>query len=724
MQERQQQCGDSSGIAAVCPPSTTQCWELPPDASIESEEAATAAAKAVEELAIADALLSPLALLSREAAGSVLASQEQALAAVSSASADCKLVYCFRHGQSAANAARTAAVDQDKADGCSEEDLCSGQSPHQAGHNADQSYHDAPLSPEGVSQCQKAASGVLEWSHVPSLVVVSPMTRALQTAGLIFEQQLCQGTARLVILPDLREYFSNLVECKGRTTTELLQCEALRALPAWTAIEKALSGPQAALWSAEWDQKQACGDDWQAHVDSGDRMERLREWILSQHEKQIVTVSHYGTIDNFLNREVAREFPDAPAIPWQQFYLEYPHSFQSRGRVLDMQMENAGFRAIVVRPTSCHVTSPAPAEVPSPHSFTGEEKASWERDSQYNTMQGNIYPDSHALIEMGRNFAGMIPQIFSTYGGIKQCAAPTDQMMKAVAESPEGIAELAKCDVSSVYIDTQPNGGDMPQMELLVIKPKNLSTKDALIFYHGGGFIGSSPQSELHRLCRFADLFNATIFAPEYGIPIDHPVPACASNAYSAVKYVAENADELGVDSTRIATMGESHGGHTVAAVSIQLARRGEGSLLKFAWADIPAVSNRWMRMEEADCNWEELPCCVAQRQVMKLYAGGKLEDAETEMDAYIDNPDVFPVCMDDELTRRVPMTFVSSREFCFFKQDALEYAALLKRNGKLLDEVYVQSGTAHASAYMPGMAGTKPLLADEQKIWRRLIDL
>ena len=289
--------------------------------------------------------------LSPVAAASVLASQQQVQAAAAKASATSKLVYFFRHGQSAANVASDVAIELDKAEGCTEAELSTGKTKHIAAHRANKTtYIDAFLSPAGVVQCQEAASRVLEWSRVPSLVVVSPMTRALQTAALIFEQQLCQGTATLVIRHDLREYFSQLAECKGRTTAKLLQCKTLRALPAWAAIEQALKSTEAAEWTAEWDQNQACGDAWQDHVDSGDRMVHLREWLMNRPEKQIVTVSHYGTIDNFLNREVAREFPDAPSVPWQPFYLRYPQSYPGRGRVINMHMENAGFRAVVMRP--------------------------------------------------------------------------------------------------------------------------------------------------------------------------------------------------------------------------------------------------------------------------------------------------------------------------------------------------------------------------------------
>merc|ERR1711865_137419 len=85
----------------------------------------------------------------------------------------------------------------------------------------------------------------------------------------------------------------------------------------------------------------------------------LREWLMSRPEQHLVTVSHYGTIDNFLNREGARQCPTARTIPWQPFYAKYPmQPFHTAGRVVILEMENAGFRAVVMR-------SGAASELPS-----------------------------------------------------------------------------------------------------------------------------------------------------------------------------------------------------------------------------------------------------------------------------------------------------------------------------------------------------------------------
>ena len=53
---------------------------------------------------------------------------------------------------------------------------------------------------------------------------------------------------------------------------------------------------------------------------------------------------------------------------------------------------------------------------------------------------------------------------------------------------------------------------------------------------------------------------------------------------------------------------------------------------------------------------------------------------------------------MSDDLAKKLPKTFVSTREFDHFRKDAEEYAALLERNGSLLAKLYIQPGASHCS--------------------------
>ena len=79
---------------------------------------------------------------------------------------------------------------------------------------------DASLTELGIQQAQAtaaanremaASSSLLPSSAVAEVVVCSPMTRAIQTAAIIFEDQLLAGDVELILRPELREYFSGHV---------------------------------------------------------------------------------------------------------------------------------------------------------------------------------------------------------------------------------------------------------------------------------------------------------------------------------------------------------------------------------------------------------------------------------------------------------------------------------------------------------------------------------
>ena len=111
-------------------------------------------------------------------------------------------------------------------------------------------------------------------------------------------------------------------------------------------------------------------------------------------------------------------------------------------------------------------------------------------------------------------------------------------------------------------------------LKLTIVKPEGVTGKlPVFMFFHGGGWVlGDYPTHE--RLVR--DLVTqsgaAAVFVNYDPSPEAH-FPVAITQAYEATKWVAEHGDEIGVDGSRLALVGNSVGGNMVAAVALQAKR-------------------------------------------------------------------------------------------------------------------------------------------------------
>jgi acetyl esterase len=106
-------------------------------------------------------------------------------------------------------------------------------------------------------------------------------------------------------------------------------------------------------------------------------------------------------------------------------------------------------------------------------------------------------------------------------------------------------------------------------------------SRPALVYFHGGGWMsGSAAESE--ELCRtLAAAAACTVAAVDYRLAPRHPFPAGLDDCFAATAWLAAHADELGIDSARIAVGGTSAGANLAAAVAL-LARDRAGPPLVF----------------------------------------------------------------------------------------------------------------------------------------------
>ncbi|MDO9454978.1 alpha/beta hydrolase [Nocardioides sp.] len=111
-----------------------------------------------------------------------------------------------------------------------------------------------------------------------------------------------------------------------------------------------------------------------------------------------------------------------------------------------------------------------------------------------------------------------------------------------------------------------------------------------LVFFHGGGFMYGGLDSH-DASCRvLAEGAGCRVLAIDYRLAPEHRFPAAYDDAVTAYRWVAKNADSLGVDVDRIAVGGDSAGGNLAAGVAAAAAR--EGLPLAFQLLVYPATDS------------------------------------------------------------------------------------------------------------------------------------
>ena len=114
---------------------------------------------------------------------------------------------------------------------------------------------------------------------------------------------------------------------------------------------------------------------------------------------------------------------------------------------------------------------------------------------------------------------------------------------------------------------------DGVDLKLWIFNPEDHKISDkraVIVFFFGGGWKQGSP-AQFIRQCEYLSERGMVAITADYRVANRHNVKAnkCVTDAKSALRWVREHADELGIDPDRIAAGGGSAGGHIAACTGI-----------------------------------------------------------------------------------------------------------------------------------------------------------
>lgn len=220
-----------------------------------------------------------------------------------------------------------------------------------------------------------------------------------------------------------------------------------------------------------------------------------------------------------------------------------------------------------------------------------------------------------------------------------------------------------------------------PEVPVRIYRPHQ--AQGAIVWMHGGGFVMGDLNTEHPWAIRLADSSGVTVISVGYRLAPENPFPAAVDDVYAALKWVADNAAELGIDPARIAIGGHSAGAGLAAAVALR-ARDEGGPPIRFQLLNQPSLDDRqqtWSARNFVDTPWMNRDKVSA---IWRHYLGAKAA-----------SPYAAPARAAD--LSGLPPAYIATAEFCPNRDEALCYAIRLMEAAVPV-EAHQWVGTFHGS--------------------------
>lgn len=174
------------------------------------------------------------------------------------------------------------------------------------------------------------------------------------------------------------------------------------------------------------------------------------------------------------------------------------------------------------------------------------------------------------------------------------------ELMTAIGDDPPKAREMfqpiwdALADdlkSSPVTIEERAIPGPEGEIGIVIYQPPTSAPRGGLLWIHGGGYIVGSGRNDPHGI-GFAEHVGCTVVSVDYRLAPEATYREAISDCFGALRWLSDNAEDLGVDPARIAIGGASAGGGLSAALSLYN-RDHDGPELAFQLLIYPMLDDR-----------------------------------------------------------------------------------------------------------------------------------
>ena len=230
-------------------------------------------------------------------------------------------------------------------------------------------------------------------------------------------------------------------------------------------------------------------------------------------------------------------------------------------------------------------------------------------------------------------------------------------------------------------------GGDL---RVVIYQPPVEGPRPGFLWIHGGGYIIGDARDD-GSCIPHAEHTGCTIVSVDYRMAPEHPAPAGTEDCYAALLWMVENAEELGIDTDRLAIGGASAGGGMSASLALMNRDRG-GLDLKLQLLIYPMIDDTHETPSGHFVTHPNVWNRDVSMKAWKMYIG----DAE----------EVSPYAAASRATdlTNLPPAYITVGTMDLFRDENIEYAKRLLAAG-VPTELQVFPGCFHGSEIVAPMA-------------------